>query len=620
MKKVSNHFHKFRRNKKIEMQNNFMFIDTETYTKKLNDNQEVLKFKLGCSVYWDRKENIIERKDFFKVNNFWNYLVSKFKETNEIILFAHNMDFDFKILNGYKQLIERGFQVNNWYIQGKTFIINFVFKTEKFKKVLKVWDTMNYSSAPLKKIGKVIGLDKLKIDFEKDTDDKLLIYCRRDTEIIFRFIRELINFLLEYKLSDLKPTSASLSLNIFRHKFYDKQKLGIYIHNWKKAIQLERDSYSGGITDCFKVGEFNEELYKLDINSMYPYVMKNNLLPTKLIFWGSNPEYSSEKLYNVFKNTYKKYALIIRCKIDLPKEFAYILQKSKINNVDKSVFIAGKFDTVLTSPEIHFVMKYGKILEIYEISVYKQNIIFKEFIDFFYDKRLEFKSLKNGVYEQFCKLVMNSQYGKWGQKNIKYFVLKEMESVEIKNFGTIIDADTEEHFQLIQFGNKLFKIEQSDENSKDAFVAISSFVTSYARMLLVKYILKAKRENLYYTDTDSLFVNKIGFDNLKEFISETELGMLKLEEKAKCVKIFRPKFYEFGETFKCKGIKKDSVKLHETDNFIAFEQLRWERFKTSLKNQNIDKQIITKFLKIVNKNYDKGIINDKGSVEPFIVN
>ena len=599
------------------MQTNFIFVDTETKTEKI-DETEILTFKLGCFVYWDKINDFVERQDFFEIKDFWDYVENVFVENHHLILYAHNADFDFKILNGYQELINRGWKVKNWYIQGRTFIIKFEFGEGKNKKVLDIWDSMNYVPFSLKVLGKYVGLEKLEIDFNKNTQNELLVYCRRDTEIIFRFIKYLISFLEEYELSKLKPTSASLSLNIFRHKFYSRKKEPIYIHDWKKSIQLERKSYSGGITDCFKVGKIKQKVYKLDINSMYPYIMQNYSFPVRLVFWGRNPTYSKQELKQIFEEYSKTHSIILSCKIFLPKEYAYILQKAKVNKQSKSIFLCGEFETVLTSPEINFVKKFGKIIEIYEISVYEKAILFKNFVDFFYKKRLEFKQQKNFVYEQFCKLILNSLYGKWGQKSIKYTIQAEnLSNSRIKNFGSIIDAETGEHFNLIQFGTTLYKIQMTEQNSKDSFVAISSFVTSYSRMLLIKYLLTAKRENCFYCDTDSLFVNEKGYKNLINFVDKDKLGFLKLEEISKNVIIYKPKFYEFGKDFKCKGIKKGSKLIKETPEQMFFKMARWERFKTALKNENIDKQIITQFEKIVNKTYDKGFILLNGIVEPY---
>ena len=40
--------------------------------------------------------------------------------------------------------------------------------------------------------------------------------------------------------------------------------------------------------------------------------------------------------------------------------------------------------------------------------------MFTEFANYFYNKRLENKST-NAAYAEFCKLIMNSAYGKFGQ-------------------------------------------------------------------------------------------------------------------------------------------------------------------------------------------------------------
>ncbi|GAI80077.1 unnamed protein product, partial [marine sediment metagenome] len=53
-------------------------------------------------------------------------------------------------------------------------------------------------------------------------------------------------------------------------------------HNNKQAIDLERESYKGGRVECFYLGDLtNENYYMLDVNSLYPFVMRNNVYPVK---------------------------------------------------------------------------------------------------------------------------------------------------------------------------------------------------------------------------------------------------------------------------------------------------------------------------------------------------
>lgn len=634
--KRQNCFHEFRKNKHLKLQNNFIFVDTESTSVQLNKSKKVLTFKMGCSIFWNRKQNLKKEITFYKVNDFWNNVESFFsKETKNVLLFAHNTQFDFKMLDGFNQLLNRDWELISQYVKNKTFIL--IFKKEKY--VLHIWDTMNYAPEKLETIGESVGFSKLKVDFDNVSNQELEIYCKRDTEIIFQFIKKLVAFLDVNDLSRLKATAGSLSFNSFRHKFYNPENFKIFIHNWTRTIKLERDSYRGGITDVFKVGKSKEKLIKLDINSMYPWTMKNKELPTKLVGWFHESKHSNKELLKIYqKSKENNYAIIIKATIELSKDDAYILNKFK----NKSLFVYGEFKISLCTPEIEFVEQYGNIITIHEISVYKTEKIFEDFVDFFYNLRSKAKKENNLIDNKFCKLMLNTQYGKWGQREIEYERLDEnseflkwykdiielrIKKIKEKNPDFTFDkqmaylGSIEGEGELYVVNNGLYLLKHTSKNAYDSFVAIASFITSYSRMLLIKYLLNAERENVYYCDTDSLVVNEIGYDNLlrTSFISETELGLLKIEDEG-IGSFYSPKFYDFNTERKCKGIKKDSLLLLENDVKTVHQVENWQRWKTDLSNGYNNRQIITLSKKQSNKVYTKGKVDKNGNVIPFLVN
>jgi len=634
--KKENCFHEFRKNKSLKLQNDFVFVDTESSSTQLTKDKKILTFKLGCAIFWNRKQNLKKEITFYKVQDFWNDVENFFsKENKNVLLFAHNTQFDFKMLDGFNQLLNRDWELISQYVKNKTFIL--IFKKEKY--TLHIWDTMNYALEKLETIGESVGFSKFKVDFKNASDKQLEIYCKRDTEIIFQFIKKLILFLEVNDLTRLKATSGSLSFNSFRHKFYHPDNFKIFIHHWTRSIKLERESYRGGITDVFKIGKSDEKLYKLDINSMYPYTMKTKPLPTKLICWFHETNHSQEQLFKIYQiSKDNNYGLIIKATIDLSEENAYILNKFEY----KSLFVCGRFQISLCTPEIEFVEKYGKIIKIHQINVYKTEMIFEEFVDFFYNLRIKAKKANNRIDDKFCKLILNTQYGKWGQREIEYHKLDEnseflkwyqdiitikLKQIKEKNpdfvftkqmayLGTI---DNEGELYVVD--NKLYLLKHTSKNAYDSFVAISSFITSYSRMLLIKYLRKAERENVYYCDTDSLIVNEIGYNNLlkRGFINETELGLLKIEDQG-IGNFYSPKFYDFNLERKCKGIRKEnSVLLEENDVKTVHQVESWQRWKTDLKEGYTNKQIITLTTKESNKVYTKGKIDNKGNVIPFLI-
>lgn len=624
---IKNNFHVLRKNDKLNMQRFFAFVDTEANIEK-KESRQYQTFQLGTSIFWDREKDVLERLHFDDVSIFWDNLLEHYSpECKKIILFAHNMGYDFRLLDGVRELEKRGWIADHHYIKHRVFILEY----KKDGNSLSIWDTYNYVQASLEEIGKTVGKEKMGHFQDHVTKRELAVYCMNDTEIIYLFIRKMVEFLEKHELSKLKPTIAGLSFNIFRHCFYDKKKDPIYIHDWKNAIKLERESYSGGITDCFRVGQINEMTYKLDINSMYPHIMRENPLPDKLLFYSCNPEHDLLKYYNELK---KDYLVIARCKVRIPEEYAYILTSMEVGRDTKSVLTYGEMEVVKCSPELDFVEKYGEILEIKELAVYSSKRLFTDFIDFFYQKRLDYKKEGDKVNEKFCKLVLNSLYGKWAQRAMVQTELKPDDPLYIdyenmKNYAkkeglserdhaiTDILGDKPKNYTFTELGNRVFSEEITDDNSIDSFVAIASFITSYARMLLVDYIIKAGRENVFYCDTDSLFVSEKGLERLESHIDQNKLGYLKVEESSDKVTIYRPKDYIFGPERKLKGVRKGSNPIYTSEKEDVYIQDRWEGFISAMKKGHHNVVVIEKYEKHVSKVYDKGEITKDGRIKPF---
>ena len=639
---IKNNFHIFRQTKKLSMQDNFIFLDTEANTKQIDKDIKELTFRMGSAIFWNRKNDIYEKLIFYDTLNFWENVEFIFSQgVKEQILFSHNTQFDLKMIDGFNYLLRNGWEIKNQYVRASIFIFVFV-KIDKYKnkKILHIWDTFNYVRVPLEKIGKSLNLPKLDIDLGKCNKIELEMYCLRDSEIIFAFIRQLIDFLIVNNLSKLKATSGSISFNAFRHAFYDVKDKPIYIHDWKESIKLERSSFRGGITDCFLVNKLLNGVYKLDINSMYSWVMKEYYFPTKLLRYTNESELSQVQLfelYNRLKNN-KNYGFILDVSFSIPKENAYILTKLPKS---KAMFLYGNnIRLSLCQPELDFIenkKNKGKISYIFSMNIYKMQDIFSNFVDVFFNFKLKYKKEKNKVNEGLAKLILNNLYGKFAQKDMEFkkisinsdFLIKYQDIIKMmiekcKNLikdnsivylGAIINVA-----EIYIINKELFLFRKFEKNSKESFVAISSFIISYARMLLIKYLKIAKRKNSFYCDTDSLFVNKKGYKKLKHkgLINEFTLGKLK-NEGFGYAKFYNPKFYDFNEVRKCKGIKKKSVILYENENEVSYSMEQWSKLKTSLKEGNLDKQIIKTVIKTMNKHYNKGnVINHK--VFPFNYN
>lgn len=620
---IGNKPHVLRRHFDMSMPDHFVFFDTETYIDDFKD-EERQRLKLGWAFYWDRLNGFVKKHFFTDVKSFWDFIFSI--GVNDLWIFAHNIDFDMKIVDGfYELLLRRKMTIRRFYIEGKVFI--FVVESDD-GRTFRFYDTMNYIPMSAEKLGAAVECPKISLkawDFiDKDgkeqkgilnpaiPDQLVKDYCENDVEIIYRFIKNLIYFLQENEIGTLKPTAASQAFEAFRTRFYHP----LYIHDCAGAIALERASYRGGITDCFKVGSYIEPMVKLDVNSMYPHIMKKYKSSVRLLHYLDHGGINPDKLFDCSDDI----QIIADVTIEIPKEHAYILTKIKGSEGEtKSGFLFGKFRETLARPELEYVRRYGKIVKIHKAAVYEAKNIFTEYVDFFYTKRKEYKTAQNDAYVLLTKLFMNSLYGKFAQKGQKYRLLDDNHSIGFGKAHVLrAEGDKIIEYNIIHIGKCVYRVEDTDANSFDSFVAVSSLITSYARMFLIDIIERVGRENVFYTDTDCVIIKESALSRISDLLSDDELGKLKNEGSSNYGKFYRPKYYEYAGVRKCKGVKKMHDEISEDDLSWVISYKNFEHFKTSLGKGSLDFQRVTRMEKRIRKSYDKGEIAENGDVIPFM--
>jgi hypothetical protein len=151
------------------------------------------------------------------------------------------------------------------------------------------------------------------------------------------------------------------------------------------------------------------------------------------------------------------------------------------------------------------------------------------------------------------------------------------------------------------------------EEAFNSIPSISAHITADARNLLTDYIEKAGWENVFYCDTDSLIVNSRGFDNLRDYISNNELGKLKIENTSDNLEIYGLKDYRFGEEVKIKGIKKDAKKISEN----KYLQYHFEGIRMAMRKGNFAKVLVIPIEKVLKRSYNKGRVLKSGYVKPY---
>lgn len=575
---------------------NIIWFDTETLFNLGPDKNQYHYLNFGWACYQRRVRghewSAPEWFRFDKIDPFWDWLVSKTRDQTRLYFFCHNGGFDLPVMHAFTELPARGFGLSNVVADAPPMILTWRIG----KRSIKFIDTLNFWRLPLEKIGESVGIPKLDMPGPNDSTEAWDIYCRRDVEVIRVAVLRWLRFISDNDLGGFAPTLAAQSFRAYRHRF---MPVPILIDANTSAQELARQAYVGGRTECFRIGHYEGEFYLVDMNSQYPSVMQKGLYPHKIV--GMYGECTHAELVKWTA----KYAVVAEVLIDTDVPAFPLVHEGRL------IFPVGSFVTTLCSSELDMALDMGVIKGCRVACVYYRAPLFKDYMDFLYAERLKVKAAGDETTTWLYKIMMNSLYGKWGQRGRNYETIGECDADEI-DVWTEIDADTLEVSHWRKFGGVVQEWMNEGE-ALESFPAIAACICADARVELWHAIECAGTDHCYYTDTDSLLVDAEGLARLHDFLNEDELGMWSVEKSVSSIDIYGPKDYRFDDVVKIKGIRKNAVRVSEAvyaqDHFVGFKGL--------LRRGSLDAPIVHPVTKKLERRYLKGTVSPSGVVSPF---
>ena len=506
------------------------------------------------------------------------------------VLYFHNLKFDgeyifnYLLNNDYKCIKDKKDREDKTFTTlisdtGQFYSIEIFFETKNKKHINKVtiYDSLKILNFSVDKIAKDFNLPirKLELDYHAKREighiltEEEIDYIKNDVEIMARALEFMFNENLK------KMTIGSDALHNYKEMNTNFSK---YFPLLPYQIDLDiRRSYKGGFTylnEVYKEKETGSGIV-LDVNSLYPSVMKYEKLPfgEPIYFEG---EYKEDKLYSLYIQTFS-------CSFELKDgKIPSIQIKNNLSFVPNEYVKSSKGDIVtltLTNVELKLFFENYNVYDLTYHSGWKFKGIkglFTQYIDYWSEKKINAKKEKNNVLYIISKLMLNSLYGKFGlNPNVqgKYPYLNEEGIVKYKMYPK--------------------------ETRDSIYIPVASFITSYARRktITTSQSIKDYTINKYgidyyiYSDTDSIHLLNIDESELSSFvdIDDYRLGAWKLESKFKRGKYIRQKCYiELGYDDKLNvtiaGLPKKLAPLINFENFnIGFttENLTDEEIKNT---------------------------------------
>lgn len=351
--------------------------------------------------------------------------------------------------------------------------------------------------------------------------NKFIKYGLQDSKALFQVLEILqLNYLNKYQVDICDVWSAAtLSLKIFRKNFLTET-----IPSLNSSLDsFCREAYFGGVTDYFwsKV----KEVFYYDVNSLYPAGMCN-LMPYK-------PDKFFYDMKNIKLEDFFGFAYV---KVTCPPNIKTPLLPYR-KPEGGTIYPIGTWFGTYFSEELKDVVKYGYTVELINGWSFLKKDLFSEYVKHFYDIK---KNAVNQSHRWIAKQSLNVLYGYFGRSREKIITKlvsgKECEEmvfkylvktvVEIKNdlfMVLFINKNKTQNKNLIN-NPTLEEYVSSDSKNIKSNVAIAAAVTAYGRILMNNFKTLAGYI-IYYTDTDSIFVNK----PLPPHMIGDELGQMKNE-------------------------------------------------------------------------------------------
>ena len=329
-------------------------------------------------------------------------------------------------------------------------------------------------------------------------------------------------------------------------------------YNQKETHDIRfREYYFGGRVECFKQGVIKNDWRIYDVNSMYPYVMRNCAHPLGGGYVVPAALTLDKDAWFTGFGGYMYFATVIG------HNRGALPTRVKDNNGGLSFDVPyGEFKT--TSHELRLAIKLGlfTVEKIVTAYIPRNTQSFVEFVDTFVAEKIAAKKTGDKIRETFAKLILNSSYGRFGISPFDFFdfyiqLIGEPKPEGKTKAGCIWEPYEENaEYTLWRRRVNLPALENADSTTSGfEDVAIAASVTSAARAVLMLAIVNA--DTPAYCDTDSLICKGLGSDAL---IHTSELGAWKLEASGDELSIAGKKLYSLtrnGQPVKSasKGVK-----------------------------------------------------------------
>jgi hypothetical protein len=409
----------------------------------------------------------------------------------ELVIYVHNLggfDINYLIPHITPDLSSKSYNIINGkfarvFIGGQEFRDSLRILPEKLEK---------FGDKEMQKLNKGYDYDWHEEDVREQYRERIEEYLRADCLVLHRAVCKFID-LYGYKLTIGSAATQQLHA----------------LHGFDTITEDDdtrlRPYFIGGHTEVFKQGRTVGHIRVIDVNSMYPKVMKEFFHPV-----GKCNEFVGGKVNGL------TCFIRLRC-----KSKGYLPFRTKNKGIEYPI---GVYEFHITIHEYNVAMELNLISGVEILSVFDCAIQdrFDAFVEKFYRLRLSAKEDGNALEDVMYKILLNAAYGRFAIRTDDFcetvFSLTPMGD----DWNFVETLGFEETQQLMVYERPASKREKDRARLN---VATAASITGAARSVLM-WAIYHNRDRVLYCDTDSLFI--LG-EPRGVLLDPSKLGAWKLE-------------------------------------------------------------------------------------------
>lgn len=261
--------------------NSWVAFDCEARIQR-DRRGETQTFRLAVGEWHHRTSNDTPwsppvRKEFDAPGDLWRWIAGRSNLAQRVVVVAHNIAYDLRVTRALEELAALGWTAEPPMIQGG----RVMFRFRKGRRRLVCVDSMNWWPWGLARVGEAIGLAKVDLPDDDDSDAAWWKRCHRDVDILATAWGTLLDWVQAEDLGTWKPTGAGQAMTAFRHQHLTHR---ILCHQDPPARAAEREAAWCGRAEAWRWGKLSGGPFtEWDMTTAYCRIMEECEVPTQLV-------------------------------------------------------------------------------------------------------------------------------------------------------------------------------------------------------------------------------------------------------------------------------------------------------------------------------------------------